>query len=83
LKEKIRRRGDQTQGKVGGNRLCAAAGGQFSGLGTGSHRLDTVRMILAVAAKRDWEVHHLDVKSAFLDGEIEEEVVGLIGPWAI
>jgi len=37
-------------------------------------RLDTVRMILAVAANRGWEVHHLDVKSAFLNGELEEEV---------
>ena len=37
-------------------------------------RLDTVRLILAVAANRGWEVHHLDVKSAFLNGELEEEV---------
>jgi hypothetical protein len=37
-------------------------------------RLDTVRTILAVAADRGWRVHHLDVKSAFLNGELEEEV---------
>jgi hypothetical protein len=37
-------------------------------------RLDTVRLILAVAANRGWEVHHLDVKSTFLNGELEEEV---------
>jgi hypothetical protein len=36
--------------------------------------LDTVRAILAVAANRRWEVHHLDVKSAFLNGDLEEEV---------
>lgn len=35
-------------------------------------RLDTVRTILAVAADRGWQVHHLDVKSAFLNGELEE-----------
>jgi hypothetical protein len=37
-------------------------------------RLDSVRLLLAVAAQETWEVHHLDVKSAFLNGELEEEV---------
>jgi hypothetical protein len=37
-------------------------------------RLDTVRMILALAANRGWQVHHLDVKTAFLNGDLEEEV---------
>jgi hypothetical protein len=37
-------------------------------------RLDTIRMILAFAANRGWEVHHLDVKTAFLNGDLEEEV---------
>jgi len=37
-------------------------------------RLDTVRVLLALAANPGWKVHHLDVKSAFLHGELEEEV---------
>jgi hypothetical protein len=37
-------------------------------------RLDTVRLILAIAANRGWEVHHLDVKTAFLNGELAENV---------
>jgi hypothetical protein len=37
-------------------------------------RLDTIRVILALAANRGWQVHHLDVKTAFLNGELEEEV---------
>jgi len=37
-------------------------------------RLDTVHVILALAANQGWQVHHLDVKSAFLNGELEEEV---------
>jgi hypothetical protein len=37
-------------------------------------RLDTIRLILALAANRGWQVHHLDVKTAFLNGELEEEV---------
>jgi hypothetical protein len=29
---------------------------------------------LALAANRGWQVHHLDVKTAFLNGDLEEEV---------
>lgn len=36
--------------------------------------METVRLLLALATKNSWEVHHLDVKSAFLNGEIQEEV---------
>jgi hypothetical protein len=37
-------------------------------------RLDTVRLLLGFAANKGWKVHHLDIKSAFLHGELEEEV---------
>ena len=37
-------------------------------------RLDTMRLLLGHAANHGWKVHHLDVKSAFLHGELEEEV---------
>ncbi|KAJ0941493.1 putative RNA-directed DNA polymerase [Helianthus annuus] len=37
-------------------------------------RLETIRLLLALAAKEGWVVHHLDVKSAFLNGDLEEEV---------
>lgn len=37
-------------------------------------RLETVRLLLALAAKNGWQVHHLDVKTAFLNGDISEEV---------
>nr|GEY18901.1 ribonuclease H-like domain, reverse transcriptase, RNA-dependent DNA polymerase [Tanacetum cinerariifolium] len=37
-------------------------------------RIETVRLILALAAYRGWQVHHLDVKSAFLHGDLKEEV---------
>jgi hypothetical protein len=37
-------------------------------------RLDTVRLLIALAADRGWEMHHLDVKLAFLNGDLQEEV---------
>jgi hypothetical protein len=37
-------------------------------------RLETVRLLLALAAQGEWEVHHMDVKSAFLNGDLTEEV---------
>lgn len=37
-------------------------------------RLETIRLILALATKENWLVHHLDVKSAFLHGDLKEEV---------
>jgi hypothetical protein len=37
-------------------------------------RMESIRMLLAVAAQEGWLVHHMDVKSAFLNGELKEEV---------
>jgi 6-phosphofructokinase len=37
-------------------------------------RLESVRLLLAHAAGEGWTVHHMDVKSAFLNGELQEEV---------
>jgi len=36
--------------------------------------MESVRMVLVVAAREGWFVHHMDVKSAFLNGELSEEV---------
>ena len=37
-------------------------------------RMDSFRMVLAIVASKRWEVHHMDVKSAFLYGDLEEEI---------
>jgi len=36
--------------------------------------LDTVRAILATEAHKKWKVYHMDVKSSFLNGILEEEI---------
>ena len=37
-------------------------------------RMESIRLLLALAAAKDWRVHHLDIKSAFLNGELAETV---------
>lgn len=37
-------------------------------------RMETVRLLIALAANKGWQIHHMDVKSAFLNGDLEEEV---------
>lgn len=37
-------------------------------------RIETLRLVAAVAAHYGWSVYHLEVKSAFLNGTLEEEV---------
>ena len=37
-------------------------------------RFESIRVLMALAAQGRWELHHLDVKSAFLNGKIEEEI---------
>ncbi|XP_071721876.1 uncharacterized protein [Rutidosis leptorrhynchoides] len=37
-------------------------------------RLDTVRLLIALAANKGWKIHQMDVKSDFLNEKLEEEV---------
>ena len=37
-------------------------------------RLESIRILIAIAAQVNWELHHLDVKKAFLNREIDEHI---------
>jgi hypothetical protein len=37
-------------------------------------RLDLVCLLIALTTHEGWEVHHMDVKSTFMDGDLQEEV---------
>ncbi|KAI4297629.1 hypothetical protein L6164_037513 [Bauhinia variegata] len=37
-------------------------------------RHDTIRLLLTIVAQKGWQVFHMDVKSAFLNGFLQEEI---------
>lgn len=37
-------------------------------------KMSTICLVLAIVAQSGWKVHQMDVKSAFLNGGLEEEV---------
>jgi len=37
-------------------------------------KLNTIKMLISLATKHKWQLHQLDVKSAFLNGELKEEI---------
>ena len=36
--------------------------------------MDSIRLALAIAASKQWEVHHMDVKCAFLNGYLNKDI---------
>ena len=37
-------------------------------------KMNTIRLMIALSTKKNWQLHQLDVKSTFLNGDLEEEV---------
>jgi hypothetical protein len=36
--------------------------------------MEAVRLLLVLVAHEGWKVHHIDVKTTFLNGDLKEEV---------
>jgi hypothetical protein len=61
------------------SRLVAKEFSQVEGLDFGETfdpiaRLEAIRILLAFAASKEFKLYQMDVKSAFLNGVIQEEV---------
>jgi len=37
-------------------------------------RIETIRLVVSIAIQHNWPLYQLDVKAAFLNGKLEEEV---------
>ena len=37
-------------------------------------KMESVELLIALAVQESWKIHHMDVKSAFLNGELEGDV---------
>ena len=37
-------------------------------------RLETIRLLFGLAVEKDWEIHQIDVKTAYLHGDLDEEI---------
>ena len=46
----------------------------FSGTFAPIARLDTIRLLIAIATQKGWRIYQLDVNYAFLNGFLEEEI---------
>ena len=55
---------------------CVDCGGTFAPV----CRLQSIRMILEIAVELDYEVHMLDVQTAFLNADVEEDVFVKMAP---
>ena len=62
----------EVQRKVGSERICSKEGIDFGEVFSLVPRMESIRILIAIAAQEKWELHHLDVKTAFLNGEIDE-----------
>jgi hypothetical protein len=68
------RGGDKKQGSTCGKRLCPSRRFGFEETFAPVARLESIRILLAYAAHHSFRLFQMDVKSAFLNGPIKEEV---------
>jgi hypothetical protein len=64
----------ETQGPICGARILSDRGSDYDETFAPVARYTSIRSIIAIAAEMGWRIHQMDVKTAFLNGFIEEEV---------
>ena len=37
-------------------------------------KIDSIWLVLVIAASKHWEVHHMDVKISFIHGDLHDEI---------
>ncbi|THH15160.1 hypothetical protein EUX98_g9509 [Antrodiella citrinella] len=60
-------------------RLCAQGFSQIYGIdydltAAPTVRLSSIRYVFALAASKDWEIHQIDFKNAYLNGDLDETI---------
>ena len=76
FQEKLNEDGQVTRNKA---RLVCKGYGQIEGIDfeetfSPIARMEAIQLLLAYACSKNIKVYHMDVKSTFLNGELEEEV---------
>ncbi|KAI5351719.1 hypothetical protein L3X38_004610 [Prunus dulcis] len=66
---------DKYKARLVGKRYSQKYGVDYTEVFAPVARIDTIRMIIALAARKNWTIFQLDVKSAFLHGELSEDNV--------
>ena len=74
LKYKVDYTFDRHRAKLVTKRFTQTYGIDYSKTFSPVANLNTVRVLLSVAVNKDWPLHQLDVKNAFLNGDLVEEV---------
>lgn len=49
-------------------------GQDFNGTYASVAKFTTLRALLAITARENWEIHHIDVRGAYLQGDLDEEI---------
>ncbi|CAL9003639.1 unnamed protein product [Prunus brigantina] len=65
---------DKYKARLVAKGYCQQYGVDYSEVFAPVARMDTIRVVISITAQRSWKIYQLDVKAAFLHGEINEEV---------
>ena len=61
------------------DKLVAKGFSQFQGVDyietfTPISKIDSIKLVLVIVASKCWEVHHMDVKSKFIHGDLNDNI---------